>query len=539
MSTPENESGPDWSLLPGNPTEFFGLKPDAGRKELKRSYNRLVKRFKPERYPEEFQRIRRAFEQLEDQLRYGTSAPSPVLGATLPSPAAEPAERSPEPAEEDAEPLAPAEPALAAQIREEGVDSVRSRLAAKASLTPAEAYALAVLSDLPNAPERPDFLGWILRGLKDRPDDTGLVQMVRALLHSGAVPKEPGSLLDEILPLIPNRLVGFVTEPLWLSIAGQRPFEEVSERLERLRAESPPGVNHLRLSLRIARRAAFRADPDWLRERLGEGFEGLHLDPDLEEELEFLETLGEYRELRDEFLAGDVQAGIDRVLRAQAENDDLEAARITFAWLSAQRSKVGEILESIDPRDKAAYGAIPLLQHSIWSAESALGEELEPASEADRERAVRNFGQRIDTLTDRSMWGGLANFGYLLLGIVIPLGLLIAGGAFLHAQLDGFTGAFWLALVGWIAALVLLILKLYIPFAILPFGDWVSRRCYDSLWREEIVSFLKQNPISSQELLEAFREDAQCSKFTFSDELTEALAQDVGVHFASLVLHRR
>src|SRR3954471_5593366 len=62
---------PDWSLLPRDPVRFFGLAEGFDRRELKRCYNQLIRRFKPEKHPQEFQRIRAAYEQLDSGIRYG------------------------------------------------------------------------------------------------------------------------------------------------------------------------------------------------------------------------------------------------------------------------------------------------------------------------------------------------------------------------------------------------------------------------------------------------------------------------------------
>ncbi len=56
---------PDWNRLPHDPVGFFGLPDDFDRIALKRSYNALLKRYKPEKFPGEFQRIRMAYEQLD------------------------------------------------------------------------------------------------------------------------------------------------------------------------------------------------------------------------------------------------------------------------------------------------------------------------------------------------------------------------------------------------------------------------------------------------------------------------------------------
>ena len=62
---------PDWSLLPQHPQAFFELDDGFDQKTLKRVYNRLLKKYKPEKAPDEFKRLRRAYEDLDEQLRYG------------------------------------------------------------------------------------------------------------------------------------------------------------------------------------------------------------------------------------------------------------------------------------------------------------------------------------------------------------------------------------------------------------------------------------------------------------------------------------
>ncbi|MBC7339143.1 MAG: J domain-containing protein [Firmicutes bacterium] len=50
-----------------NPYEVLGLVPGAGEAEIKRAYLRLVRRFPPEQHPDDFKRIRAAYEQLKDE----------------------------------------------------------------------------------------------------------------------------------------------------------------------------------------------------------------------------------------------------------------------------------------------------------------------------------------------------------------------------------------------------------------------------------------------------------------------------------------
>ena len=53
---------PNWNLLPEDPESFFGLERPFDLKDLKRSYSRLIKQYKPEKSPAEFQKIRAAYE---------------------------------------------------------------------------------------------------------------------------------------------------------------------------------------------------------------------------------------------------------------------------------------------------------------------------------------------------------------------------------------------------------------------------------------------------------------------------------------------
>lgn len=50
-----------------NPYEVLGIEGDASIEEIKRAYLKLIRKFAPERHPDEFKRIRAAYEQLKDQ----------------------------------------------------------------------------------------------------------------------------------------------------------------------------------------------------------------------------------------------------------------------------------------------------------------------------------------------------------------------------------------------------------------------------------------------------------------------------------------
>ncbi|MBM4068468.1 MAG: J domain-containing protein [Planctomycetes bacterium] len=77
----------DLTRWPRDPYEVLGVSPDLDAKEIRRAYVRLIRRFKPEQYPEQFRRVREAYEAAS---LYGQWLPR--LGGDLgPIPAATPA----------------------------------------------------------------------------------------------------------------------------------------------------------------------------------------------------------------------------------------------------------------------------------------------------------------------------------------------------------------------------------------------------------------------------------------------------------------
>ncbi|TWU05170.1 DnaJ domain protein [Symmachiella macrocystis] len=55
----------DSSQWPLNPWEIFGLRPNAKHVELRRAYSQLIRRFRPDTHPVEFQRIHEAYQRLK------------------------------------------------------------------------------------------------------------------------------------------------------------------------------------------------------------------------------------------------------------------------------------------------------------------------------------------------------------------------------------------------------------------------------------------------------------------------------------------
>lgn len=66
----ERDLPDDWSRWPKGSRVLFGLAQDASRRDLKKAYTKLIRRFKPERAPEQFRRLREAFEELDQEFEW-------------------------------------------------------------------------------------------------------------------------------------------------------------------------------------------------------------------------------------------------------------------------------------------------------------------------------------------------------------------------------------------------------------------------------------------------------------------------------------
>ena len=75
-----DDQEPDWNLLPRFPLAFFGFTKGATREQIKQAYSLLIRKYKPDKFPSEFKRIRAAYEQLDLLLRTGEAEASSKIG---------------------------------------------------------------------------------------------------------------------------------------------------------------------------------------------------------------------------------------------------------------------------------------------------------------------------------------------------------------------------------------------------------------------------------------------------------------------------
>ena len=270
----------DWHLLQRNPRAFFGLSPSFDRKELKRAYNVWLKRFKPEQHPQEFQRIRAAYELLDSQLRFRTEQDGPTetseLNLSNSLPMSPMSLLSNEDHQPDKQPSIDPIALVRDLVTGEDWKGAFEKLAQKPYKAPFDYLALAVLSDFSTSPANDvplGFIDWILAGLEAHRGDSSLLQLLRAYLSEAAMNEdEMRRVLERIATIFPKDGFYFLSEPLWLRYLRE---VEWSTFLQTLRSCETLVRDHrhygkMAFKIRLLRAALFKAPDDWCIDTLRE-----------------------------------------------------------------------------------------------------------------------------------------------------------------------------------------------------------------------------------------------------------------------------
>lgn len=291
----------DWNKLPHDPRGFFGLAEGFDRKDLKRSYGQLIKQYKPETAPEEFQRIRAAFEYLEGILRYGKQD-AQLMGGISYQWNAQSALSQIRPSGDDPRgsdgPMSQPAPTipLHERLKSEPPAALYRQLQQVEKKSPFDFYALALLSDLVK-PNESLFFRWLLEGLKSHANDSGLMTLLYESLQT-ELPVEliPGLLLATS-KVVQTDSYYFLTESAWHRLLLHSPFDQFRRTME----QCEKNINSFRMTgrlvfyIQIMPRAIWKADPDWVNQIFDwMTTSGVKLPKQLEGDLDFLEKLRDY-----------------------------------------------------------------------------------------------------------------------------------------------------------------------------------------------------------------------------------------------------
>lgn len=362
----------DWSLLPSDPSRFFGVEPGFNRKDLKRNYNRLIRHFKPEKFPEEFQKIRAAYEALEQRLRYGQSTERaedlsaeyfwPVDHASD-LPASSAGNQRPV-----TTPDGPGEPvSLRQRVEQEPLEKVYQDLAAQSTKTAYEYYALAVISDLLHKQSELLFLRWILRGLQEHPDEPGLSHLLYEYLRSPIPAEAVETVLTSVAETLRDDAFYVLTEPLWQQLLQSQNFADFRRILDRCTAK----VSNIQIDgkliflVELLKGAIWTAPPDWVEETANfiEQNYG-RLPPQLQFDLDLLDLIHRYAALRNNFRESHpLLRRMDQAIQDFFTQGQIRGDQSVLACQTRMAENPQEVLQAIEFELEDRYAEF----YALWS----------------------------------------------------------------------------------------------------------------------------------------------------------------------------
>ncbi len=550
---------PAWELLPDRPIEFFQLEPGFDRKTLKRAYGKLIRRFKPERFPEEFQRIRAAYESVDDMLRHGalsggreaedswvSEARELEANTTPHQPGSESEGDDPRPGSAGLEPMDRTEPSVdprespRQRVARLGPDFVYAEIQDKAH-SPKDYYLLALLSDMVSDHGGCDFFEWVCRGLAAHPGDAHLIRLCYSWCHRLEVDLKSGQLLVRLARLMTTAEFGYVTEHLWVQLSKRIDFDTLRELLDACwsRTLDRGYASRFALTLRLTRRCMFRADLDWLRDQMSFLWENGVQDGYGEEEFYLLDVLFDYRMVREAFLEEHPgRESVDRVLRGICELDESDADRMFLEWRTEHRMRGEELLEALPAGDESVYPACRAIATVTAEVEDRLGEVREALGVQKHRLTVQRFVERLDQRTERSLLGWVSSLWSCSSFLLFPFVSLTAISWLMEKS--GTQG--WPWFLGFLTGMLTVAAgwwDLLLPRLYYPLRERLLARQYRKSWRGAVMEFLGQEPISREELLGELRTAVSLKDEALPSSLADHLDGDGGLAIYSLVLHAR
>lgn len=499
----------DWSLLPYRAKEFFGLPAEFDRKTLKRAYNKLIRQFKPEKFPAEFKKIRAAFEMLEGELRYGVAtvnAASSFKEYTW-QPTTVAAGESAAPAEISQ----PKRKSVRERLGSESPISIYKDLKAQPTKTPYDFFALATLSDVV-ADDATLYLKWLLTGLQEHPNDPGLMPLLQHFFHQDLDASFLRSCLFATSKIVSNDRFYFVTEKGWQRLLRIEEFPQFRHTLAQCESNLKDHRNDMQLVFysELLKAAIWKADPQWLQQKFAllEGDAG-RMGMRLEQELFLLDQLREYHLESASFTRGcPVRTALHNTIVDYYSCDEQEGDAKVIACQNEIGSNAQALLGTFNDDEELESSNFMLLWYSMNEDVSQrhgfrTGCNLRSRKVATRYmKRLNSLVQDLDETWQFSTrhiltWFGL-HWGSYLLMIVTPL--ILMGSWLSHPAI--LIGSLVAAIIG------VVLNKMFIfPRTVKPqFDNHIERtvqKSYEEHWRGRFVQFFDATGSNRDQLVQS------------------------------------
>ena len=478
-----------WDLLPANPIAFFGLKQDFDRKDLKRAYGRLIRQFKPETHPAEFQQIRKAYETLESENRYGlrqseVSRQSQAWEIQTTVAQATGSRRK--------GPKIQADTVSDFDLAVSDPKKTYARIAKQERRSPQDFFLLATLSDLVDRDSSNMYLKWLLTGLKEHKSDPGLQRLLSEYLSAFSDGKSGPSTLLIISKVVQGADFYRITERLWERMLEENEFSIVAKTLNACEAN----LKHRDLKPRLAflvhflRRASAKAPRDWLESQLRFLEQhGSELDVELENDIEFLNLVQKYYASdRENILYRPLGKSIDAMIEAYCKGSSDAIQQVSTICDELARNGNG-VIDSF-PYEQDEHGQnVLILCHIIASEVSfetgvEFGNAKEERIQMQADAVVGDIEKSLGNVGSQIQWMKFRHYGFPFL--VLWLGPLILT--------YGFDYWFMVVLI-WTAMSVMLMFGVINPFFLTKKAEdktqKIALRAYETTWRPRLFRYVQ------------------------------------------------
>jgi hypothetical protein len=504
-----------WELLPHDPLGFFGLASGFDRKDLKRAYGKLIRIYKPESSPQEFQRIREAYEELESQYRYGVQAQvsNQLLNAWSQIAKNDASTTSSSKVSSDLAASGSAGESQTTSIQELACKNpveAYKRLAANNDKSPQDFFLIAILADVVDRTDPQRFLKWLLTGIKQFPTDPGLGRLIREHLTSDVDSATASSVLTTLSKIVSGDVFFQLTEPLWGRLLKDYSFEKFSKLLETCESNFQRGAVQAKLVfyVHILRLSLWRANVQWFEKHWSFVQQhGSELPAGLEPDIEMLTLIREYfMRDRPKSESDPIRKQIDEMIRSYCEDPWLvstakiaqvqnEIARNSNAFMDAFQAKESETDHRI--LSLCALLAYEVSEQTGLSYDAHVGEGL--TRQADQTVAdLRNESERVWAKITWMMW----RLNLIAYSLLVLLPLVFLWGWFSRETM-------LVIVVAW------LILGTLIHFAVVKqfYLNEQSKRgtqriaiaAYEGVWRPRLFRYVQSCHVSPHDAMETLQ----------------------------------
>lgn len=543
--TNENHE-PDWSLLPHDPIGFFGLDPAFDRGSLKRRYGQLIRRYKPEQHPTEFQQIRAAFENLEDWLRYRQAEE-----ASAPPALQQPPQQNHGWTTVHSEPRLP-EPALPEKIHSrlsrEQPAALYRELAARSPKSADDYIALAVLSDVVSTGPGEQFADWIFRGIEEHRVSNSLHYLLQYYLR-GPVPDDSlPDLLQRAARHVPEYYYFPQTERHWIKLLrthGCACFRDTLAQCERLQLGKDI-VNRVIFYVHILRHAIWEADAEWVQNTLSFVEEHFRYIPaGMDGEIDLLLELQKYAQVRSSFIERHpLRIEMDSVLRTFIAEGEAKGDPALRALQKKLLDKPQLLASAFPDPDEPTLGQF----YSLWAwiTLDAANRNVGPLERTPIDPAWNESGKNLSRLASMLLhWSpfgllwklkkegmiALMVAGFFGIPILLTMTVVMIASAFPRNQQDQVIGA---------GSLVSITVGIFLAFRFWKYGmrTWVTPidernwpSCYRLLWQPQVVKFMQRTMLPVEDVMRLI---ITTSFINIRERLNQFIERDYALAFYAL-----